>query len=303
MKWMLLFVLTVAVSGTLHAQTSSDKERFLQKAHSCHMEFSDIAGYREVKVDTAIDVRYDYSLSDPRGSYEIRYKITPSPGGTDTTAAAKEDGKNMFYKTSLTAICFDIAHSPNISYQPFPREYMRASMNADMGGRSLLKGASRFSKGFQHVYLLTFFNKNAGLIYVFYLFNGLDTAALGKVVKETANLLKFSVAPEIPAPATVPGERSAAQMQRLEEFYIDSLQVTPVQADSLAVINERYAAWGHAVKLDNSLSKKDKINKLLELVRQKDDATRKVLSPDQYNKWIEMRHGRKLFQPAVTELF
>ena len=292
MKWLLLVVLAAAMSGMLHAQTSSDRERFLQKAHSCHMEFSSIAGYREVKVDTSLGVRYDYSLSDAQGSYEIRYKITPSPGGTDTVAGTEAPAKDIFYKTNLTAICFDIAHSPNISYQPFPREYMRASMNADMGGRALLKGMSRFSKGFQHVYLLTFYNKKAGLIYVFYLFNGLDTAALGKVVKETANLLKFSVAPETPLPTTVPGERSAAQEQRLKNFYIDSLQATQVQADSLAAINERYADLGHAVKMDNSLSKHDKTIKLLELVRQKDAAARKVLSPDQYKKWIEIRHAR-----------
>jgi hypothetical protein len=80
MKWLLLVVLIGDVSGTLYAQTTADKERFLQKAHSCHMEFTPIAGYREVKVDTSLGVRYDYSLSDPQGSYAIRYKITPLPG-------------------------------------------------------------------------------------------------------------------------------------------------------------------------------------------------------------------------------
>ena len=288
-----------AVSGTLYAQGNSDREKFLQKARACHMEFSGAAGYREVKVDTAMDVRYDYSLSDPGRSYEVRYKINPWPGESRAAAGMEQGGGDMFYRTNLAAICFDIARTRNMSYQPFPREYIRQSVNADMGGRALLKGVSAFSKGFEHVYLLTFYKQHTGLIYVFYLFNGLDTAALGKVVKETAGLLKFSTLAETPVTMTAPGHRTAEQEQKLRKFYIDSMQVTEVQADSLVTINERYAALGHALKTDTVMAKRDKINKLLDLARQKDAATRKVLSATQYEKWKKIKSGQMSRQFAA----
>jgi len=292
MKWLISIILAGVLFGPLYAQAGPDKDRFVRKAHSCHMAFSDAAGYREVKVDTSLNIRYDYALADPQGSFEIRYKINPAAGGlARPDADAKK--QDALYKSNLMAICFDITRTQKMSYQPFPREYMKSAVNADMGGRALLQGGSTFSKGFQHVYMLTFYKTNIGQIFVFYLFNGQDTAALGKVVKETGTQLKFFPTAATAPGASAPGKRSPAEEDRLGKFYIDSLHATRLQADSLVAINERYAAWGQQVKTDASMEKKDKISALQALVRQRDAMYRKILSPAQYEAWKKMKKARR----------
>ena len=265
-------------------QSGSDKAAFLEKVQSCHMQFTTgRSGYHEVRVNHNPGIAYDYAIADPGGRYEIRYKISPEPQNnavmnTSGTSAAQ------FYKLTMTALCFDLSHDHNLSYQDFPSGYLRTKMNAEQGGKAFLKPTAEFSGSLWNCYLLSYYKRGSGFIDIFYLFNALDTATLGHVVAATYDLVKFLPGPT--APSGDPANNlSAATDQRLLKLYKDSLKTTDVQADSLVAINKRYAMWSAAVKGDSSMAKKDKIIQLLTFVREKDGRIKKLLSSDQYAIW------------------
>jgi hypothetical protein len=79
------------------------------------------------------------------------------------------------------------------------------------------------------------------------------------------------------------------QTYKLRKFYVDSLNATPQQVDTLLSIHSRFDALGKIITDNDQETKHQRLEQLIQLLLEKDKRVKEVLDTNQYKIWHSLQ--------------
>ena len=123
-------------------------------------------------------VDYQYAIKHKKEKLEIRYSITPYVKPVKETNKVIIGSENLYKAFTLTVLMNIVnGKKENIfSGEILDKTKAKSDFNADWVAIYVMKPESDFAKNYKYVHLLTLYKKNAGQVYIYYLFDDFKLA-------------------------------------------------------------------------------------------------------------------------------
>lgn len=173
----ILLVLFIIFSLGANAQSKSDFDKILKDNN---LQFKAPAGYKETPVIENPDLAYNYAISVPKDSFEIRYTIFPlsdlisdyedSISDSDITVVDPNKYHESMYMANILNIS-QLGAGQMPDYKSLHAEMTDVVFGADYAATSLFQCKSAFAEGYKHCFFILIHKQNIADVYVSFLCN------------------------------------------------------------------------------------------------------------------------------------
>ena len=167
MKKIIIFLLCI-INISIFSQDMTFKE-LLEKMN---VEFIMPKNYKEVPFVDQHDVKYDIGIKHNTEDVEVRVSLFPYQQNDSKKEKSEDDDKINQSMMSLIII-LNISQDENVNpkISSFKDEDVKKEYGGDSGFTCVFEGNSGFSGDYKYVMINALYKKEAGTIYIFFLFN------------------------------------------------------------------------------------------------------------------------------------